>query len=495
MKAFHPNLHNVNLLEYGQVYPRNHQVGHHNLQLQHTHSDDTTTSSNSHPVQDVVSVSKTDPRIDPKNPAYPWIYPRFHKTILANARRLRDDRILLYTVDDFLNDDDCEYIKRLIDQNNRPSTIVGADREPDKYYRTSSTCDLCNLNDDYINGLEKRMGDYVGLDHDYAEGMQGQYYKHKQEFKTHTDYFEPGTSDYEKECTVQGQRTWTFMLYLNDVEEGGETKFKNINKTFYPKKGRGVIWMNSNEDGTPNPFTEHQGSPVLKGEKYIITKWFRERDSNDVPAKLMLHRQLPVWTPQGFFKTRIPYPLYEFLKDIYYRGGERLELENREGLEDYIYHHTKKPEKNESITHLIPLRDNEREYVENSIQPQLESWVGRELEMTSTFGIRVYTRGAILKPHVDRYKTHIVSVILNIAQEVEKPWPLVIQDHLSREHIVYLEPGEMVCYESSRLIHGRPFPLEGNRFANVFVHAKPKFWDDYTMDLDKDIENQLLTSV
>ena len=115
--------------------------------------------------------------------------------------------------------------------------------------------------------------------------------------------------------------------------------------------------------------------------------------------------------------------------------------------------------------------------------------------MTSTFGIRVYTRGAILKPHVDRYKTHIVSVILNIAQEVEKPWPLVIQDHLSREHTVYLEPGEMVCYESSRLIHGRPFPLEGNRFANVFVHAKPKFWDDYTMDLDKDIENQLLTSV
>ena len=431
-------------------------------------------------------------KIDPKNPAYPWVYPRFYKTILANARKLKDNRILLYTIDDFLNDQECEYIKSLIDREHRPSTIVGADREPDKYYRTSSTCDLCNLNDDYINSLEQRMGDYVGLDHRYAEGMQGQYYKYKQEFKTHTDYFEPGTDDYQKEAAVQGQRTWTFMLYLNDVEEGGETTFRNIGKTFYPKKGQGVIWMNSNVDGTPNPFTEHQGSPVIKGEKYIITKWFRERDSDDIPAKLMLHRQLPVWTSQGFFKTRMPYPLYEYLKEIYYRGGDRMKLEDRNGLENYIYHHTRAPDKDESITYVMELQDQEKEYVERSLQPQLESWVGLPLEMTSTYGIRIYTRGAVLKPHVDRYQTHIVSAILNIAQDVEKPWPLTIQDHQSREHVVYLEPGEIIFYESSRLIHGRPYPLEGERFANVFVHAKPIDWDQFTHKLDLDYQDGLL---
>lgn len=502
MKAFHPTFHpNVNMMDHGRLNS-SHQANQVVRQLsqeptivdQQLEPQEPQEPQEPHYEPNPEPTSSTQ-LVDPKNPPYPWIYPRFHQTIMANSRRLKDDRIVLFTVDDFLDDNECSYIKKLIDENNRPSTIVGGDREPDKYYRTSSTCDLCNLNDDYINGLEKRMGDYVGLDHDYAEGMQGQYYKYKQEFKTHTDYFEPGTDDYQKEAAVQGQRTWTFMLYLNDVEEGGETKFKNIDKTFYPKKGRGVIWMNSNIDGTPNSFTEHQGSPVIKGEKYIITKWFRERNSDDVPAKLMLHRQLPVWTPQGFYKTQIPYPLFELLQKIYLHGADRVELEDRTGLESYIYHHTKRPEKNESITHLIPIRDNEKEYVERSLQPLLESWVGQPLTMTSTFGIRVYTRGAILHPHVDRFKTHIVSAILNVAQDIEKPWPLVIQDHLSREHTVYLQPGEMVLYESSRLKHGRPYPLEGNRFANVFVHAKPKFWDEFTQKIEQDLDSGLLVEL
>ena len=455
---------------------------------------ETTNSSGQAPVLDTVPVSKTYPKIDPKNPPYPWIYPRFYKTILANAHRLQDYRILLYTVDNFLNNEECEYIINLINQNNRPATTIGSNKNDDKYYRTNSTCDLYKLNDDLINRLEKRMCDYVGLEYDYAEYMQGQYYKHEQEYKSHHDLITPGTIYYEENCKVRGQRTWTFMIYLNDVEEGGETKFKYINKTFYPKKGQGVIWLNSNDDGTPNFFTEHQGCPVLKGEKYIITKWFRERNSNDVPATLMLCRQLPVWTPPGFFKTRIPHPLYEFLKDIYYRGADRfeLEIENQPGLDHVLHHYTKKPEATKSITHMIPLRDNEKKYVESIIQPQLESWVGQNLDMTYTYGIRVYTRGAILKPHVDRYKTHIISAILNISQEVEKPWPLVIQDHLCREHHIYLNPGEMLFYESSRLFHGRPFPLEGERFANLFVHSKPKFWDNYILNLDKDIKNALL---
>ncbi len=72
--------------------------------------------------------------------------------------------------------------------------------------------------------------------------------------------------------------------------------------------------------------------------------------------------------------------------------------------------------------------------------------------------------------HRDRLKTHVASCILNIAQDVKEPWPLVIKDHFYRRHRVSMEPGEMVLYEGARLIHGRPDPLNGEAYANMFVH-------------------------
>ena len=67
------------------------------------------------------------------------------------------------------------------------------------------------------------------------------------------------------------------MIYLNDVEEGGETDFSEINTTFSPKKGMAIVWKNSNGTGTENPASLHAGTPVIKGKKIIVTKWFREK--------------------------------------------------------------------------------------------------------------------------------------------------------------------------------------------------------------------------
>ncbi len=67
------------------------------------------------------------------------------------------------------------------------------------------------------------------------------------------------------------------MVYLNDVEAGGETRFFAIDHAFGPVKGTAVIWNNLHADGTVNPDTLHAGMPVLAGHKIIITKWFRER--------------------------------------------------------------------------------------------------------------------------------------------------------------------------------------------------------------------------
>jgi len=65
------------------------------------------------------------------------------------------------------------------------------------------------------------------------------------------------------------------MVYLNEPQSGGETRFVEVDLTVKPKLGMAVLWNNLLPSGNPNYFTRHQGMPVTAGMKVIITKWFR----------------------------------------------------------------------------------------------------------------------------------------------------------------------------------------------------------------------------
>jgi prolyl 4-hydroxylase len=69
-----------------------------------------------------------------------------------------------------------------------------------------------------------------------GETLQAQKYEPGQYYKEHHDYFDLWTKEYKTYTEWMGQRTWTFMCYLNDVEEGGETDFPQLEKSFTPKK-------------------------------------------------------------------------------------------------------------------------------------------------------------------------------------------------------------------------------------------------------------------
>ena len=116
----------------------------------------------------------------------------------------------------------------------------------------------------------------LGLPPDAGEPLQGQRYAPGQEFKPHTDTFEPGGYDFYVHTADNGQRTWTAMIYLNQPEDGGATRFKTIGKTVQPETGKLLAWNNLLPDGRPNPATLHQGMKVRRGTKYVLTKWFRE---------------------------------------------------------------------------------------------------------------------------------------------------------------------------------------------------------------------------
>ncbi len=125
--------------------------------------------------------------------------------------------------------------------------------------------------------LEARFTAVSGIAPAFGEPVQGQRYEVGQEFKAHTDYFEPDGPDFAWFCAETGQRTWTFMVYLNAVPAGGATRFKTIDKIVQPEAGKLLAWNNRLPAGAVNPATLHHALKVRKGRKYVITRWYRER--------------------------------------------------------------------------------------------------------------------------------------------------------------------------------------------------------------------------
>lgn len=194
---------------------------------------------------------------------------------IPNAKVVDSKKIDLRTVEHFLNEDECNKLIQLIKTKLRPSEI--ADFKTNESFRTSRTCDLGRIDNKFITEIDERICKLIGIDSMYGEVIQGQYYEVGQEFKAHTDYFE--INEYDLHCSVLGQRTYTIMIYLNEVEQGGETRFAKVGCEFKPMTGTAVIWNSLNADGSPNVNTLHQAKPVINGHKAIITKWFRSNKS------------------------------------------------------------------------------------------------------------------------------------------------------------------------------------------------------------------------
>ncbi len=199
----------------------------------------------------------------------------------AGMQRVPSPMAELFQLRRFVPPDLCADLIALIERDHRPSTI--ADDNGDPTFRTSETCDL-EGEEPAVQRIEAMLTRLSGIDPVYGEPLQGQRYVQGQEFKAHTDYFDPGGQDFTRFCALSGQRTWTFMIYLNDVEAGGATRFKLAGKTFQPEPGKLLCWNNRLADGTNgeeggvNPATLHHGMKVRKGIKHVITKWYRENE-------------------------------------------------------------------------------------------------------------------------------------------------------------------------------------------------------------------------
>jgi prolyl 4-hydroxylase len=178
----------------------------------------------------------------------------------------------IFTVDDFLTAEQCDELIPVIRSELEKGGVTNK-ANTDPGFRTSQVHSF------YEHTQERQqICDYLGLHPNYGEPMVGQIYQKGQEFKLHSDYFqsEVRPQEYNYYSRQQGgQRTWTFQVYLTNVEEGGETVFPKLEVSVKPKRGMALIWNNLKVDGTANTDMLHASLPVVKGEKIIITQWFR----------------------------------------------------------------------------------------------------------------------------------------------------------------------------------------------------------------------------
>jgi prolyl 4-hydroxylase len=141
--------------------------------------------------------------------------------------------------------------------------------------RTSNGMFFQRGENELVRRIEARIARLVSWPEENGEGLQVLHYRSGTEYKPHYDYFdpkEPGTPTILKRG---GQRVGTVVMYLAEPAKGGGTVFPDVHLEIAPKRGNAVFF--SYERPHPSTRTLHGGSPVVAGEKWIATKWLRER--------------------------------------------------------------------------------------------------------------------------------------------------------------------------------------------------------------------------
>ena len=141
--------------------------------------------------------------------------------------------------------------------------------------RTSNGMFFQRGENELVRRIEARIARLVNWPEENGEGLQVLHYEPGTQYKPHYDYFDPNEPGTPTILKRGGQRVGTLIMYLGEPDKGGGTIFPEVNLEIAPKRGNAVFF--SYERAHPSTRSLHGGSPVLAGEKWIATKWLRER--------------------------------------------------------------------------------------------------------------------------------------------------------------------------------------------------------------------------
>jgi len=226
-----------------------------------------------------------------------------------------DARIFLWH--HFLSEEECDFLRMKAEKRLERSGVVdtasGSSVLSD--IRTSDGMFFTRAEDAVIEAIERRLAEWTLTPVHNGEGLQVLRYKKEQKYDAHWDYF------FDKQNSQNGgNRYATVLMYLAAADEGGETVFPKvpsphgINPQFSdcakyalavkPKKGDAILFHSMKANGELEERSMHGACPVVKGEKWSMTKWIHgghynmggdkyDEEANEYKRKLEEHKRNP----------------------------------------------------------------------------------------------------------------------------------------------------------------------------------------------------------
>lgn len=185
---------------------------------------------------------------------------------------------LVLSYPDFIPKNICQWIVKNSEGSLKPAMVYDSVSQTETTNAVrSNTVRMFNLIDtNFINILiQARMSASVNIPFRHLEAITVLHYDVGQQIANHYDFIDPDSPDYEEQIRVRGQRVITFLAYLNDDYEGGETEFPTLEVSHKGQCGEGLFFVNALDDGSADIRSLHAGRPIAFGEKWIITQFIR----------------------------------------------------------------------------------------------------------------------------------------------------------------------------------------------------------------------------
>jgi prolyl 4-hydroxylase len=194
---------------------------------------------------------------------------------VAVLQTMVDPRVVVFG--GVLSDEECEQLIALARPRLARSLTVATKTGGEEVNadRTSNGMFFQRGETELVRRIERRLAVLANWPEENGEGLQILHYGPGAEYKPHYDYFDPAEPGTPTILKRGGQRVATIVMYLAEPAKGGGTVFPDVHLEVAPKRGNAVFF--SYERPHPSTRTLHGGSPVLAGEKWIATKWMRER--------------------------------------------------------------------------------------------------------------------------------------------------------------------------------------------------------------------------
>jgi prolyl 4-hydroxylase len=134
------------------------------------------------------------------------------------------------------------------------------------------------MDNDFMHFLiQERMAKACGIPRTHMEGFSVLFYRPGEEFSAHVDYYDSQQLAGAREIQQHGQRSLTFLVYLNDDYEGGETEFPELGIKHRGRAGDALYFVNADRSGKGDSRTRHAGLPTSEGNKWVLSQYVRDR--------------------------------------------------------------------------------------------------------------------------------------------------------------------------------------------------------------------------